>query len=128
MPAGRNILRLVFLALACSAIGGCGEERSDPDPYDLDFDIPRSESFSEFLSAYGLYQDPLHSLQPAARAIPYELSSQLFTDYALKQRLLKVPEGSAITITGNTTLVFPEGRFLLRRTTTRPICARPTAR
>ena len=51
----------LFLAMA-----RCGEDRSDPEPYNLDFDIPRSEAFSDSLSAYGLYQQPLSSLRPAA--------------------------------------------------------------
>jgi uncharacterized repeat protein (TIGR03806 family) len=106
--------RLVFLALACSAIVGCGEDRSAPEPYDLDFDIPRSETFSDSLSAYGLYEEPLSSLQPGTGAIPYELSSQLFTDYAFKQRFLKLPEGSSITVVDNTTLESPEGTILVK--------------
>ena len=82
---------------------GCGQERDgEPEPYDLDFDIPRSESFAASFSAYELYQEPLASLQPAERAIPYELSSELFTDYAHKQRLLMVPEGPSRVVRART--------------------------
>ena len=105
----RVVTLIVFFMVA-----GCGDGCSDPQPYDLDFDIPRSETFSESLSAYGLYDEPLASLQPTARAIPYELSSQLFTDYALKHRLMMLPEGSSITITDETTSEFPEGTILAK--------------
>lgn len=92
----------------------CGQGEWEPDPYDLDFDIPRSESFARSLSAYGLYEGPLSALQPTDRAHLYELSSELFTDYAHKQRLVMVPEGSAATRTGDTTLEFPEGTILAK--------------
>lgn len=108
------VLALAVALFLATAGCGCGEDRSDPEPYDLDFDISRSETFSESLSAYGLYEEPLSSLQPAAGIIPYELSSQLFTDYASKQRLLMIPEGRFITITDNTTLEFPEGTILAK--------------
>lgn len=110
-------LSAIILTLAVAlflAMAGCGEDRSDPEPYDLDFDIPRSEAFPDSLLAYGLYEEPLSSLRPAAGAIPYELSSELFTDYAFKQRLMMIPEGNSITTTDNTTFEFPEGTILAK--------------
>lgn len=97
------------------AVGwGCGRQRFQPDPYDLDFDIPRTESFPDMLSAYALYQEPMTSLQPAERVIPYELSSELFTDYAYKQRLLRVPEGATMTLGEDGELELPEGTVLAK--------------
>lgn len=110
-------LSAIILTLAVAlflAMAGCGEDRSDPEPYDLDFDIPRSEAFPDSLLAYGLYEEPLSSLRPAAGVIPYELSSELFTDYAFKQRLMMIPEGNSITTTDNTTFEFPEGTILAK--------------
>lgn len=93
---------------------GCGRQRFEPDPYDLDFEIPRTESFPETLSAYALYQEPMAELQPAERTLPYELSSELFTDYAHKQRLLRVPEGTTMTLAADGALEFPEGTILAK--------------
>lgn len=110
-------LSAIILTLAVAlflAMAGCGEDRSAPEPYDLDFDIPRSEAFPDSLLAYGLYEEPLSSLRPAAGVIPYELSSELFTDYAFKQRLMMIPEGNSITTTDNTTFEFPEGTILAK--------------
>ena len=106
--------RLVAVIASVLVVIGCGEERFEPDPYDVDFDVPRTESFAATLSAYALYQEPLASLQPAERAIPYELSSELFTDYAYKQRLLRVPEGTTMTLGGDVTLEYPEGTVLAK--------------
>ena len=101
--------------IACFALAFAGcDERNVPDPYDLDFDIPRTEAFAPSLSAYGIYEEPLASLQPAAGVVPYELSSELFTDYASKQRLLKLPEGSRIAASNNATMAFPEGTILAK--------------
>lgn len=95
--------------VAASGCGGFGAA-----PYDVDFEIPRTENFRASLSEYGLYQEPLASLQPTDRAIPYELSSALFTDYAFKQRLVMVPDGSSITRVDAKTLSFPEGTILVK--------------
>lgn len=101
-----------FTALVVTAIG-C-DPRNNPDPYDLDFNIPRTESFTESLLDYGIYTEPIAALQPAEGVIPYELSSQLFTDYASKQRLMKIPEGRLIASTDATSLEFPEGSILAK--------------
>lgn len=93
---------------------GCGRWDGEPDPYDLDFEIPRTEEFSAALSDYGLYEEPMAELQPAERVIPYELSSELFTDYAYKHRLVRVPEGAEITLRDSATLEFPEGTVLAK--------------
>ncbi len=106
----RLVPLIASLLVACT----CGGQRFEPDPYDLDFDIPRTESFPELLSAYALYQEPMASLQPAERAIPYELSSELFTDYAYKQRLLRVPDGTTMMLADDGQLDFPEGTVLVK--------------
>ncbi|MEM7154513.1 MAG: hypothetical protein AAF799_16825 [Myxococcota bacterium] len=111
----RGHLRAVIAVVSLLAVGsGCGQETFEPDPYDLDFDIPRTEPFPERLSAYALYEEPMASLQPAERALPYELSSELFTDYAYKQRLLRVPEGTTMTLTDDGELEFPDGAVLVK--------------
>ncbi|MEO0605016.1 MAG: hypothetical protein AAF211_26530, partial [Myxococcota bacterium] len=97
---------IVVVSVSCS-------ERA-PDAYDLDFDLPRSETFAPLLSDYALYEEPAASLLPAPRVLPYELSSELFTDYARKQRLLRVPEGSTVSLVGESALVFPEGTVLVK--------------
>ena len=37
----------------------------------------------KLLSEWGLFEEPLNTLQPVAGVFPYELNSPLFSDYAL---------------------------------------------
>lgn len=57
---------------------------------------------------------PLAALVPADGVHVYELSSELYTDHAYKQRLLQVPEGTAIRLVNGTDLVYPEGTILVK--------------
>ena len=107
--------RLVPLIACLFLLAGCEDDGFEPDPYDLDFDIPRTEDFADKLSAYSLFEAPMDGLQPAEGVMLYELSSELFTDYAFKQRLLKVPDETAVTLEGDTTFAYPE-RTLFAKT------------
>jgi uncharacterized repeat protein (TIGR03806 family) len=48
------------------------------------------------LTQMGIFQGELENLEPAAGVQLYEISSTLFTDYAYKQRLIKLPQGSSL--------------------------------
>lgn len=114
---GTAVVRCItFFAglLMLAGCGGCGREPFEPEPYDLDFDIPRTEAFAPTLSAYGLYQEPLASLQPADGVHLYELSSELFSDYAFKQRLIRVPEGSTAILEADGSLTYSEGTVMVK--------------
>jgi uncharacterized repeat protein (TIGR03806 family) len=91
---------------------GCGDGR-DAAPYDLDFEIPRTEAFPARLSAYGLFQEPLAALEPTDGTVLYELAAELYTDQAGKQRLLRVPAGTRVQVDGDR-LRFPEGTVLVK--------------
>lgn len=54
---------------------------------------------------------PQSPLQKSRRSA---LSSELFTDYASKQRLLRVPEGTTMTLTDDGQLEFPDGTVLVK--------------
>lgn len=58
------------------------------------------------LSAYNIDSDP--------GFIRYELSTPLFTDYAEKQRFIRIPPGTALTFTGDGLPVFPDGTILVK--------------
>lgn len=102
----------ILAALVLTSCGGLGDPATPP--YDVEFEVPRTEAFAEELSAYGLFLEPIAGLQPAQGVYLYELSSELFTDYAYKQRLLSVPEGTSITVGADDRLEYPEGTILAK--------------
>jgi uncharacterized repeat protein (TIGR03806 family) len=79
-----------------------------------DFDFPQTTVFEQQLSAYQLFEGTSADLVPAADVHLLELSSILFTDYAHKQRLVKLPEGKEMTATSNETIDFPDGTILVK--------------
>jgi len=70
--------------------------------------LPRS------LSSLGLFKGQPDSLLPAQGVEVYELSSTLFTDYAEKQRLIKIPAGKKLKLNGDGLPEFPEGTILAK--------------
>jgi hypothetical protein len=48
------------------------------------------------------------------RVVPYDLNTPLFTDYALKDRAIYVPEGSSATYTDEQVFDFPVGTVLIK--------------
>lgn len=66
------------------------------------------------LSDYGFFEGDLKELQPASDVIPYALNSALFTDYAFKQRFVKIPAGSRVKFNGHDVLNFPDGTVLIK--------------
>lgn len=66
------------------------------------------------LSDHGFFTGDLRNLTPAAGVIPYEINSPLFSDYAFKARLIKLPEGSTMTYHHREVFAFPEGTVLIK--------------
>ncbi len=66
------------------------------------------------LSDYNFFIGELKNLSPAEGVIPYDLNSALFTDYAYKERFVKIPTGSKATYHASETMDFPEGTVLIK--------------
>ena len=66
------------------------------------------------LSAYAIFKGAPGELIPAAGYEPYELTAQLFSDYAQKQRLIHLPENTKLSAQGNGLPHFPEGTILVK--------------
>lgn len=66
------------------------------------------------LSDYHIFQGRPSDLVPADSFQLYELATGLFTDYAEKQRLIKVPAGHKITAVGDGLPEFPDGTILVK--------------
>jgi uncharacterized repeat protein (TIGR03806 family) len=68
----------------------------------------------EKLTDYGFFLGALKDLSPAPDIIPYSLNSALFTDYAYKQRFVKIPQGSQVNYHAEDVLEFPVGTVLIK--------------
>ncbi|WP_372872252.1 SO2930 family diheme c-type cytochrome [Shewanella sp.] len=66
------------------------------------------------LSDFRLFSDPADpGSKPNGRGEPYMLASELFTDYAIKRRVLFLPEGKHMSLNGNQ-FEFPIGTVLVK--------------
>jgi uncharacterized repeat protein (TIGR03806 family) len=66
------------------------------------------------LSAYNIFEGNPSELIPTKDFELYELSTALFSDYAEKQRLIKVPAGSVLVATNDGLPAFPDGTILVK--------------
>jgi uncharacterized repeat protein (TIGR03806 family) len=66
------------------------------------------------LSAYDIFTGNPAALTPGNGFQLYELATGLFTDYAEKQRLIKVPPGKTITAVNDGLPQFPDGTLLVK--------------
>jgi uncharacterized repeat protein (TIGR03806 family) len=108
-----------------SACGGGATPPPDgptgPVVVDLDADPPAR------LSAYRLFTwDPATGFAFNRRVIPYDLNTALFSDGALKQRAIYVPEGAAAAFDPEQALAFPVGSVIVKSFAFAPDLRAPT--
>ncbi len=68
----------------------------------------------KLLSSYALFEGNPVEQKPAAGVIPYDLNSPLFTDYMLKYRFVKLPEGTAAKYQEEEAFEFPVGTVIAK--------------
>jgi uncharacterized repeat protein (TIGR03806 family) len=101
-----NSRPLLAFLLAVAITAGCRGPR-DVDPH-LD------RSYPDRLSGWQLFTAANGILQPAARVLPYELNTTLFSDYADKSRTVWMPAGQAASYRGDEVFRFPVGTILTK--------------
>lgn len=89
-----------FLILFCGQ--SCEKDALDP------------VGFALKLSDYNIYVGNMADLTPNEDYNIYELSSPFFSDYAEKQRLIKIPNGTLMTAVDNDLLDFPDGTIIVK--------------
>ena len=67
----------------------------------------------EHLSEYGFFKD-LKNQVPEEGVLPYELKSQLFSDYTYKKRFIYMPQGSKLAHEPDKVFQFPVGTTLIK--------------
>lgn len=71
--------------------------------------------FLQNLSDMGVFAGTLSDLEPATGVQLYELNSTLFTDYASKQRLVRLPEGTSMQFNNSDLLPdFPDNTLIAK--------------
>ena len=71
--------------------------------------------FETNLSDMGINFGPLSDLVPETNVHLFELNSILFTDYAYKQRLIRLPEGAAMEYNNSSLLpIFPDNTIITK--------------
>jgi hypothetical protein len=92
--------------LVVVALAACGGDDGEPETCVMpDGDGPGFEvdgALCQRLSTYRLFDD-LGAQAPAAGVAPYDLNTELFSDYTTKQRWLVVPDGEAMAWERGTT-------------------------
>lgn len=108
--------KLIFCLLSLLAVTliACNRTRPDRKVSIPDFNFPETIVFAQHLSDYNIFEGNAADLIPASDYHLVELSSILFTDYAHKQRLVKVPAGTKMTRSNDGTIDYPDGTILTK--------------
>lgn len=77
-------------------------------------EIPNKYEFKSILSDYELYKGDYSNLAPSNGIIEYELATPLFTDYAAKQRLIRLPEGKKLQVNPDGSFSYPDSTLIAK--------------
>ncbi len=72
------------------------------------------EKPKDTLSAYGFFEGPLSLLKPAEGVVPYGLETPLFSNYAEKERFIKLPAGTTAQWSADGVFDLPTGTYLIK--------------
>jgi uncharacterized repeat protein (TIGR03806 family) len=116
----KYLFNAIVLILSSFYFVSCGSDESYtkvPDgnepvsPVTLNLDAVPYATLSE----YNFFEGDLKNLSPVYKVIPYDLNSELFTDYALKKRFIWMPAGSKATYTSDSRIPnYPVGTVLIK--------------
>lgn len=116
----RAAAALGIALLGCGGGGDAGPDALDPDVevcavsdgtlVSFDPDEPACNK----LSSYRFFTGAGASLAPNDRVEPYDLNTPLFSDYALKQRFVWLPEGQSMAYDATDSFAVPEGAVILK--------------
>lgn len=100
---------LLITAVAVTGVESCKQKTTDISMADTG-----EFQFRAKLSDYGFFKNKLSDLEPNANVIHYELSTPLFTDYAVKDRFFVLPKGKQIKYTNEGVMDFPDSSIIIK--------------
>jgi uncharacterized repeat protein (TIGR03806 family) len=105
-----------FLAALTLPWLGCGaDERQTGIDLSRPVELALDEKPPKRLSSYNLFAwDPVAGFSFNERVVPYDLNTPLFSDHALKQRAVYIPEGAAANYEEELALELPVGSVLIK--------------
>ncbi len=78
----------------------------------VNFDV--NDEPCEFLSSYRFFVGPMRELRPNDGVTPYDLNTQLFSDYTNKHRFVYLPPGKKAKYDAQASFDFPVGTVIIK--------------
>lgn len=104
------ITALIFFSFAF-LVQGCNNASQEQPKEPL---TDAGFQFKDKLSDYEFFTNDLKQLKPVAALFHYELSTPLFTDYAVKDRFILLPKGQAAKYNGAGLPDFPDSTIIIK--------------
>ncbi|WP_235297482.1 SO2930 family diheme c-type cytochrome [Portibacter marinus] len=106
MSAFRNkIIGVLLLATLLFMYEACAPAKADG------ISIPNQGVFFDQISEYGILG---HDQEPHPKLVRYEVTNELFTDYAMKDRYVYMPAGKQAKLKADGFFEWPEGAMLVK--------------
>lgn len=104
----KSVYALTFLLLLVALQQSCNQQQKKETSAKTGF------QFKEKLSDYGFFEGEMRQFIPVAGILPYQLSTPLFSDYALKDRFIVLPAGTTMHYTAQGPLDFPDSTIIIK--------------
>lgn len=101
--------RLFYLIVALATLSCSNDDSVTPSP-----EPQVVADFKTNLSELNLFKGELSALDISPYAFRYELNTPLFTDYAHKERLIALPEGTTMQFDGDGLPIFPDNTVIAK--------------
>lgn len=99
-------MRIALTSAALFALAACARETAPAAP------VFHAEGYPEQLSEWNLMSAANGVLTLNAKAVPFDLATPLFSDYALKLRTVTLPDGQAAAYDAENAFGFPVGTII----------------
>ena len=105
----------LLLLLLTVVITSCQKDEDTYEPIIPETTVPSVvPEFKQHLSELNLFQGNLGDLNPSELTFEYHLNSTLYTDYALKQRIVALPTGESMIYENNGLPNFPDNTVIAK--------------
>ena len=108
----------LFFGLISLLFVACAEDKNiPPKARKVSSTILQNQTVSqelEQLSAYGFFKGELSKLEPETNVYPYDINTPLFSNYALKERFVYLPDATKMRFEENGPMRFEDGSILIK--------------